>query len=74
MKEGNFMKTYVVRKQLRAAVQGMISYPVTGIWTTGKVWDNSHTGCRITGEHPLPIGLETIAFLRLRKEDEFRPS
>lgn len=64
------MKTYVVRKQLRDSVQGMFSYPVNGIWTTGKVWDISQTGCRITGEHPLPIGLETIVFLTLRSGDD----
>jgi hypothetical protein len=35
-----------------------------------KVWDISQTGYRTTGEHPLPIGLETIVFLTLRDRDE----
>lgn len=64
------MKTYAVRKQFRTSVQGMLSYPVNGIWNTGKVWDISQTGCRITGEHLLPIGLETIVFLTLCNGDE----
>ena len=66
------MKTYAVRKQFRASVQGMFSYPVNGTWMTGTVWDMSHTGCRITGEHPLPLGLETIVFLTLCNGDAFR--
>lgn len=64
------MKTYVVRKQLRTSVQGMVSYPVNGKWTTGKVWDISETGCRVTGEHPLPIGHETMVFLTLRHGED----
>lgn len=66
------MKTYAVRKQFRASVQGMFSYPVNGKgkWTTGKIWDISQTGWRIMGEHPLPIGLETIVFLTLSNGDE----
>lgn len=64
------MKTYAVRKQLRTSVQGMFSYPINGIWAMGKVWDMSQTGWRITGEHPLPIGLETIVFLTLRNGDD----
>jgi hypothetical protein len=63
------METYAVRKQFRASVQGMFSYPINGTWTTGKVWDISQTGWRITGEHPLPIGHETIVFLTLRNGD-----
>lgn len=64
------MKVYAVRKELRTSVQGMFSYPVNGVWTTGKVWDISQTGYRITGECLLPIGLETIVFLTLRNGDE----
>ena len=64
------MKTYVVRKELRTSVQGMLSYPVNGIWTTGTVWDMSQMGFRTTGEHPLPIGLATMVFLTLGNGEE----
>jgi hypothetical protein len=64
------MKTYAVRKQLRTSVQGMLSYPVNGIWNAGKVWDLSQTGYRTTGERPLPIGLETMVFLTLHNGEE----
>ena len=37
----------------------------------GEVWDISQTGYRTTGERPLPIGVETIVFLTLRKGEEF---
>lgn len=66
------MKNYAVRRQLRTSVQAMLSYPVNGIWTTGKVWDISQTGYRTTGERPLPVGLETIVFLTLSDGDQLR--
>jgi len=64
------MKTYVVRQQCRASVNGMFSYPINGVWTTGKVWDMSQIGSRITGAHPLPIGLETLVFQTLRHGEQ----
>ena len=66
------MKTYAVRKQFRASVQGMVSYSADGTWITGKVWDLSQTGWRTTIQRPLPIGLETIVFLTLGEGEDIR--
>lgn len=62
------MRTYAVRKQLRASVQGTFSYAACSTWTTGKVWDLSETDWRTTGDCPLPIGFETIVFLAVPNE------
>ncbi len=66
------MKTYALRKQLRASMQGTVSYAVDGTWTSGQVWDLSEGGWRTTSDHPLPIGRETIVFLALWDGDVLR--
>jgi hypothetical protein len=61
------MKTYAVRKKLRAPVRFQFCYFVDGTLANGVVWDLSETGWRATGDHPVAVGTETTVYITLCK-------
>ena len=67
------MKTYTVRKKLRAPVHCQFYCFSDGSLINGIVRDLSATGWRATVDRPVPAGLEKHVFIALRDGQDCHP-
>ncbi len=57
--------TYTVRQALRIPVHCPFYFICDGALVTGRVWDLSEAGFRVTSNRPVPIGFNQRTFLTL---------